>query len=162
MPKIALRIVFGLLIAFCSIVFLEFVLQEFVTYALGQGRLFSQDPVVGWTVRKNLNVARRNPAGKQWDVKTGECGYRGRCDWSSEAVRRLLVLGDSFAFGEGVTMEERFDSHLTRAFPRWSIVNLGVMGYGTDQEILVSRPFVSRMMRRDIVLLIIYGNDFFD
>src|SRR2546426_1231788 len=136
MQKITFRIAVGLLIAVCFVVFLEFVLQEFVTYALGQGRLFSQDPVVGWSVRKNLDLIRRDPAGKKWDVKTGECGYRGPCDWSSEADRRLLALGDSFAFGEGVSLEERFDSHLTRALPRWSIVNLGVMGYGTDQEIL--------------------------
>lgn len=156
------RIATGIAIGICSVVVLEIVLQGFVTYALGKGRLFERDPVIGWRIRRNLDLTLRNAEGEKWNVRTGECGFRGPCDWSPTADRRLLVLGDSYAFGQGVSLENRFDSELARARPRWSIVNLGVMGYGTDQEILGARPFVARLNSGDVVLLLVFGNDFFD
>jgi hypothetical protein len=156
------RVAIGIAIGVCSVVVVEVVLQGVATHVLGRGRLFDHDPVVGWRMRRNLDLTRRNIEGNIWSVRTGECGLRGPCHWSPTADRRLLVLGDSFAFGEGVSLENRFDIELARARPRWSFVNLGVMGYGTDQEILAARPFVAQLNPGDVVLLLVYGNDFLD
>jgi len=140
----------------------EGAVQSVMTYVLGRGRLFERDASVGWKVRANLDVTRRNPEGRQWNIKTGPCGLRSGCDWRANAIHRLLVLGDSFAFGEGIAVEDRFDTELARHQPDWSIVNLGVMGYGTDQELVAARAFTGRLRANDTVLVLVYGNDFFD
>jgi hypothetical protein len=46
---------------------------------------------------------------------------------------RVLMLGDSITFGSGVRDEETFCALMAQ---RYDVVNLGVEGYGTDQELL--------------------------
>jgi hypothetical protein len=46
---------------------------------------------------------------------------------------RVLMLGDSITFGSGVRDEETFCALIAW---RYDVVNLGVEGYGTDQELL--------------------------
>jgi hypothetical protein len=77
-------------------------------------------------------------------------------------TRRLLALADSFAFGEAVDLAERFDTLVQAQIPNLSIVNLGVMGYGPDQELMRARAWQGTLRRGDAVLLLTYGNDFYD
>ena len=56
-------------------------------------------------------------------------------------TRRILVLGDSYAWGYGVKGEETFakvlEEQLARRDPdNWEVLNAGVSGWGTDQEYL--------------------------
>ena len=146
----------------CAVVAAEIIIQLLATYALGRGRLMEYDRTLGWRVQPNLNVTRRNPEGEPWTVRTNACGLRTACDWPPDAERRLLVLGDSFAFGEGVSIESRFDVLVAQRRPAEAIVNIGAMGYGTDQQIVAARPFVSRLRPGDVVLVVVYGNDFYD
>lgn len=153
---------FLLVVAAAVVLLLEVSAHMFVTYALGGRHVVEPHPVVGWTTRAGLNITRRNSEGEFWNIRTAACGMRGPCDWPANAGRRLLIVGDSFAFGEGVALERRFDSELVRADPRWSGVNVGVMGFGTDQQILAARPFVARLDRTDVVLWLVHGTDFSD
>lgn len=55
----------------------------------------------------------------------------------------ILFLGDSFVWGFDVEKQERFTEKLRAAFANASIYNLGVIGYGTDQEyLLLKQHFV--------------------
>jgi hypothetical protein len=49
---------------------------------------------------------------------------------------RILMLGDSIAFGHGVSDGETFSALVESRDPRYDVVNLSVEGYGTDQELL--------------------------
>jgi hypothetical protein len=49
---------------------------------------------------------------------------------------RLLVLGDSIAFGSRVRDEETFCALLESRSRTYDVLNLAVEGYGTDQELL--------------------------
>jgi hypothetical protein len=49
---------------------------------------------------------------------------------------RLLVLGDSIAFGSRVRDEETFCALLESRSKAYDVINLAVEGYGTDQELL--------------------------
>jgi len=74
-----------------------------------------------------------------------------------EGVKRILVLGDSFAWGYGVADEETFSSVLERLFAeregtRWEVINTGVSGWSTDQQYLFLREEGLRY-EPDIVLL---------
>ena len=49
---------------------------------------------------------------------------------------RILMLGDSIAFGARVTDGQTFSALLESRSGRFDVVNLAVEGYGTDQELL--------------------------
>ena len=59
-------------------------------------------------------------------------------------VKRILILGDSFAWGYGVADDELFASRLEKLLGekpispkgRYEVINTGVSGWGTDQEYL--------------------------
>lgn len=87
----------------------------------------------GWTLRRGFR--QRTPAGT---ISVNGKGYRGREHDLARTlgVQRVVMLGDSIAFGPGVDDAETF-SHRLESLPNGpEVVNLGVMGYGTDQELL--------------------------
>jgi hypothetical protein len=53
-------------------------------------------------------------------------------------VQRLLFLGDSFTSGSGIDKKERFtDLIKDRLSSEYEVINMGMWGYSTDQELLV-------------------------
>lgn len=146
-----------------GLVLLEAAAQTFVAIVSKQGKLFAPDASLGWVPLPNLDKERLNANGEPWHVTTDREGIRGPSGWRDDARARLLVLGDSFAFGEGVNLEDRFDTLLLELIPGLSVVNLGVMGYGPDQELIRARPWMDDLRAGDILLLLTYaGNDFHD
>ncbi len=75
-------------------------------------------------------------------------------------TRRILVLGDSFAWGYGVEETQRF-SQLLETSMGVEVINAGVSGYSTDQELLWFREEGVKY-KPDLVLLIFAGNDIGD
>ena len=80
-------------------------------------------------------------------------------------VFRILVLGDSFTEGKQVRLEETFpkqlEATLREKFPdrRWEVVNGGVSGYGTADEIKFFE-ILGRSLDPDLVILAFcVGND---
>jgi len=73
---------------------------------------------------------------------------------------RLLMLGDSIAFGHGVADGETFSDRLEEH--GFEVVNLAVDGYGTDQSVL-RLEHEGKACRPDVVLLhFCADNDFVD
>ena len=72
------------------------------------------------------------------------------------------MLGDSYAFGEGVDIEARFDEILAQRYRDTRVINRGVMGFGTDQQVLAGAPVADSMGRGDVILLLTYQNDMID
>jgi lysophospholipase L1-like esterase len=73
--------------------------------------------------------------------------------------RRMLVIGDSFGWGFGVSCHERFSEILEADHPDWEVINASVAGYSTDQQLLYLRES-GLALTPDIVLLLVCGNDF--
>src|SRR5437899_3035923 len=96
------------------------------------------DPRLGWHhTAGSEGVFDRSPVFRT-RVRINDKGLRGR-DYPYERVagrRRILVLGDSFVFGYGVEQEEIFTTVLEGLLPATEVINAGVSGYGTDQELL--------------------------
>ena len=130
---------------------------------LKQGRLLQAEEVLGWRPLRGLELQRRNADGALWTVRTNRSGFRSADGFGPAPRCRLLVLGDSFAFGEGVEESERFDAVLARSgSDACATVNLGVPGYGTDQELLAAAAFLPELRAGDALLLVTYSNDFVD
>jgi hypothetical protein len=96
---------------------------------LGRSGL-QEDPLVGWLP---------HPLSQRPGENTNSASMRGSREYSLEkppGVRRLAVVGDSFTFGLDVADEETYCAQLERATPGIEVLNLGVNGYGTDQQYL--------------------------
>lgn len=99
-------------------------------------------------------------------VRTNALGLRGAPAEAHPArgVFRILVLGDSFAFGFGVEDDETFAARLAGAlapppgFERVEVLNAGVAGWSADQYLLFleTRGFA---LEPDLVLLAVTEND---
>jgi lysophospholipase L1-like esterase len=99
-------------------------------------------------------------------VRTNALGLRGAParEAKQPGVFRVLVLGDSFAFGFGVEDGETFAAALARelapppGFERVEVLNAGVAGWSADQYLLFleTRGFA---LRPDLVLLAATEND---
>jgi len=128
--------------------------------ALLSGHRYLFDPVYGW---KNI------PNWRAWThlkpLSINSHGLRGPEIEPAKppGMSRMLVLGDSFAWGYGVGDDEvftrRLEARLLASGKRWQVLNSGVSGWGTDQEYL----FLTRegfAYGPDVVVLAFFiGND---
>lgn len=73
-------------------------------------------------------------------------------------TRRILMLGDSFIFGQGVPREKTVASLLEERLHGVEVVNAGIPGYCLDQEYLFYRDR-GRRLEPDLVLVAFFVND---
>jgi GDSL-like Lipase/Acylhydrolase family len=74
----------------------------------------------------------------------------------------ILFLGDSFVWGVDAEAGERFTDLLREKIPRYSILNAGVSGYGTDQEFIWLKRIWSTLHPAIVVLFFCTDNDRLD
>ena len=92
-------------------------------------------PTRGWTLKPNL----RDVPFRGTLVNSNTRGIRGAQEIPYEkrpGLTRIVVLGDSFTFGEEVGDDETYAHHLQTLIPNAEVLNLGVHGYGHDQMLL--------------------------
>lgn len=100
----------------------ELLVQGYVDRIAKKGKLMQPDSLVGWKYLPNLDIALRNSNGQLWQIQTNHDGYRTIPSRETSAAKRILILGDSFAFGEGINQEDRFDTLLHAQEPSWSLI----------------------------------------
>jgi len=105
----------------------------------------------GWTLKPNL----RDLPFRGKLVSSNSKGVRGLQEFGYEKPpqkTRIVVLGDSFTFGEEVGDDETYAHDLQTLVPDSEVLNLGVHGYGHDQMLLYLQEEGIRY-HPDIVLL---------
>ena len=125
-----------------------------------QFRFWEHDPVLGWRHRAGQSgIFAKDPLFRV-RVRINKRGLRDReyPEAKPPGKQRILVLGDSFAWGFGVEEADRFDEVMERSDSRLEVISAGVSGYSTDQELLwFEREGVK--YRADLVVLLFVGND---
>ncbi|MGB3535110.1 MAG: SGNH/GDSL hydrolase family protein [Microcoleaceae cyanobacterium] len=128
------------------------------------------DPVLGW---KNL------PNAEGWQRQEGEAyieinseGLRDRnyTKVKPENTFRIAILGDSFTLAAQVPIEQTYTSILEKkltsckafAGQNIEVINFGVDGYGTAQELLTLRQQVWDYQPDMVILAFFMGNDVID
>jgi hypothetical protein len=101
------------------------------------------DSLLGWVLEPNVtNYVLPGQRTARQPFNTNSAGLRGRREFSLEkgpGVRRLVAVGDSFTFGLGDTDDGTWPARLGATLPGWEALNLGVYGYGIDQQYLMLR-----------------------
>ena len=127
-------------------------------------RWFKSDSRYGFVLRKNFHQVYRYPQHDVTiDVFTNSLGLRDKeYDLARVDIHRVLLLGDSFTFGEGLNAEFNFDNRLesllsTTGAP-WYVLNAGVGGWGTLQQTAYARDHLSSYSP-DVIVLTFCGND---
>lgn len=77
-------------------------------------------------------------------------------------TRRVIVIGDSFPTGLFVAPQQTFAKQLQALLPGSEVLNLGVQGYGPDQELVTLRKFGAPLAPDAIVWSLFPANDFND
>lgn len=121
----------------------------------------------GWALRPGAEGRSTREGGARVSINADGLRDRPHAASKPEGRVRIAVLGDSFSEAQEVELDETFwsvaESELRRLAP-WpasevEVLNFGVRGYGTAQELLTLRCCVARF-EPDVVLLALFtGND---
>jgi len=128
---------------------------------LGQMIRLADDPDIIYRLRPNLDVIYAHAP-----VTTNSAGFRGPevAVTKPPAIVRIVGLGDSFMFGQGVAdgacyldvLRRRLDEELGPG--RVEVINTAVPGYNTVMEVETLRS-VALAYDPDIVIISFVGND---
>src|SRR5580704_5407383 len=133
-------------------------------------RFYVPDNEVGWAP---------NPGAAGWYTDEGRSYFKvnshGRHDADIAVTKpphtiRIAVLGDSFTEAKQVPIEQNFCSVIGRELPkcpaiqakRVEVMNFGVQGYGTAQELITLRDRVWQYSPDMVVLAFYTSNDVLD
>jgi hypothetical protein len=116
---------------------------------------YRYDPELGWFPKPNST--NQFTGSRRVTVRHNSDGFRDVAH-GPKAKARIAFVGDSFVWGYDAEAEERFTEKLQARLPDWEVLNLGVSGYATDQELLLLQKWFDRY-RPDIVVLVYCDND---
>jgi lysophospholipase L1-like esterase len=161
-----------------SLLISEFVLKKFssvqifkdITQTTGKPMVVSYSDYLQFTLASNLSFFQKEP---EFEVtyKINNLGYRGTHPQQilkPEKTKRLLVLGDSFTFGWGNSLENTFVQQLEDALghqpeQRWEVINAGYHAGHSPDSYYAYLLKEGLTLQPDIVVIVLYsGNDIWD
>lgn len=149
---VALSVAFGL----AELGLRQFLLPDFAPAADERNLLYRYDSTLGWFPIPNT---RESFTGSRTvTVRHNRQGFRG-ADHILQDKPGVIFLGDSFVWGFDVEETERFTEKLQAKHPEWSVYNLGISGYGTDQEFLLLQRCFDQYRPRVVFLVYCADND---
>ncbi len=144
-----------------------FVVAEAVTRIVyhpeNLGTVIQFDRHLGWSLRPGSHLHDvDNSRGLNYTIDVNSHGLREREIElaGQDGVRRILFVGDSFAFGVGVEAYWRCSDFVARALDdKNEVINAAVCGWGTDQELIHYQRFCRRLRPDVVVLTFCMSND---
>jgi lysophospholipase L1-like esterase len=123
-------------------------------------QLFEYHPVVGYRFVPGLRARIPHESGG-YLVRVNESGFR--CDHSfnprrTPGKRRVLLFGDSFTAGDGVSNGKRYGDLLEQLVPDLEVYNFGLPGTGTDQHFLAYREFAGEIEHDLLIIAVLVEN----
>ena len=123
-------------------------------------QIYEYQPVVGFRFVPQTR-ARVPHEGGGYLVRTNASGFR--CDHSFErqrkaGTRRILLFGDSFTAGEGVSNGQRYGDRLEQLIAGIEVYNFGLPATGLDQHYLVYREYAQNIEHDLLVIAVFVEN----
>lgn len=124
------------------------------------GHRYLYDDVLGW---RNIPDWQATTNGKPLTINSLGLRDSEHTYEKSAGVKRVLVLGDSYVWGYGVGDDETFCARLENRYSERNeqieVINTGVSGWGTDQELLYLREEGYKYQPDVVVVAFFIGND---
>lgn len=134
-----------------------------------EGNIFEADALLGSKHKPNsmLSVTflhgSGHPPGEMIAFKINSKGLRDdEYDYNKpENTTRILLLGDSFTFGDEVNREDNIPENMERILKKYrcQVLNFGVCGYGTIQEYLSLKEEGVKYEPDVVLTLLLTSND---
>lgn len=124
--------------------------------------LYVKDNEVGYHLWPSTKTFERYPwtALKINDINSNSDGFRNSREFGESGDdRQLLMIGDSFVYGLGVSSKDRLTEVLESKLSGWRIDNLGMCGWGIDLMLRALETFGPKI-KPQIVVLAVYTDDF--
>jgi len=128
---------------------------------------FACNPELGEIPVPGQHGVRHHPGGFSFTYHNNSLGWRGSREYRPEKTTayRVLLLGDSFAYGTGVNDDQTFaalvEKELRAERLSVEVLNAGCPGKGTDYELKLFQT-LGRQFHPDLTVLCFFGNDFQD
>lgn len=132
-------------------------------YKLGRimpRQLFEYHPIIGYRFIPNLRARIPHESGG-YLVRVNDLGFRCNHNFVKErakGIRRIILFGDSFTAGEGVSNEYRYGDLLESKIPHLEVYNFGLPGSGTDQQYLMYKEFATDIEHDLIMIAVLVEN----
>lgn len=158
--KTSFKVKIGLMLSsfMCSIFILEFFLRFYRIGDDERNLLYEHHELLGWFPEKN--ISRRFTGAKTIQINHNSLGFRDDEFELDKAKKKILILGDSFAYGYDSELNDRFSEILDNNLENYQILNFGVSGYSTDQEFLLLKEYF-HLVDPDLVYLLYNHNDWY-
>ena len=151
-------IAFSLVLLLAELVYRRLAPAYLEELGVDEARLHTYSARLGWVPRHGYRSTLARA-----DTSVNDRGYRGRLHGPKAAGRtRIVVVGDSVAFGYGVADDATFPAVLERTNGRVEALNLAVQGYGTDQALLRLQDEAPGLQPDVVVASVCLANDFVD
>ena len=164
------RLVLASASALIGLVIIEFTLATFFYSNVERVNDKEWDPELGWRLKPGTYSIKAPESISRHAIYINSIGLRNEEVQleKPEGKRRVLVIGDSFTFGVIAREEQLFTSLLEQKLnagsspDAYEVLNAGVPGYGTAQQLLWLRRLHAAGLTADTYLLCMYTNDILD
>jgi carbamoyltransferase len=114
---------------------------------------YEYHPTIGYKYIPNLRVRVQHESGG-YLVRTNSRGFRSDDEFETESNgrKRVIVFGDSFTAGDGVSNKHRYTDLLQDSLEGTDFYNFGLPGSGTDQHYLLYREY-GHSFRHDLLVI---------
>jgi hypothetical protein len=149
--KVALALVSLILVVAIAEIGRRIVLSQHLGLTYDERNLsYQYDETLGWFP---INNSKKIVSGNRpIEARHNSIGFRD-AEHPVDSRKRIIFLGDSYVWGYDAEEQERFTELLDERLPEVAVYNLGVSGYGTDQQYLLLREYYAHY-RPDIVFLV--------
>ncbi|NIR28428.1 MAG: hypothetical protein GWN84_03705 [Gammaproteobacteria bacterium] len=123
-------------------------------------QIFEYHPVIGFRFIPGLKARIPYERGG-YLIRANATGFRNDFEFQREkrpGKRRVLLFGDSFTAGEGVSNGQRYGDYLEKLVPDLEVYNFALPATGTDQHYLIYREFASEMSHDAVIIAIFVEN----
>jgi len=123
-------------------------------------QLYEYQPVVGFRFIPDIKARVRHEGGG-YLIRTNSSGFRSDVDFAptrTPGKKRILLFGDSYTAGEGVSNGRRYSDYLERGLPNLEVYNFGLPATGTDQHYLIYKEYAESIEHDALVIAVFVEN----
>jgi len=114
-------------------------------------------PVIGYRFIPGIKARIESPEGG-YLIQVNDSGFRCAYNfdqYKKPGLRRILLFGDSFTAGDGVSNAKRYGDLIEKEIPNLEVYNFGLPATGTGQQYLAYKEFASGI-DHDLLIIAVF------